>query len=54
MSRHVVTSAKMMKSVMATWTGIQNRWSATPVPGCMIENDEGGDLLHKGLRTTDS
>jgi hypothetical protein len=41
-----------MKIVMATWTGIQNRSRGTPVPRWMIENEEGGDLLYKGVSTT--
>src|SRR5690606_7513972 len=41
----------MMNTVIAMCTGIQNRCKGTPLPVCMIENDDGGDLLHIGIKT---
>jgi len=33
---------------------VQVEERGTPVPGWMITNDDGGDLLHIGVKTTDS
>jgi hypothetical protein len=48
---HVKARDSTRKMVMAVWTGIQNFCRGTPVPGCIIAQDEGGDALHSGVST---
>src|SRR5215813_20882 len=48
---HVKTSDSTKTIVMAVWVGIQNFCKGTPVPGCLIAKDEGGDARHMGGST---